>query len=100
MRYDKLVYFVTESEPVRLPNGDYSEPSTIKTPHYANVSDIGDEAKSFLFGSITEQGIIMRFQNIVTVDFSYIEFNNKKWKVLRSKTFRRDSALYCGEFNG
>jgi len=100
MRYDKLVYFVTESASVRLPNGDYSEPSTIKTPHYANVSDIGDEAKNFLFGSITEQGIIMRFQNIVTVDFSYIEFNNKKWKVLRSKTFRRDSALYCGEFNG
>jgi len=100
VRFDKLVYFVTESASVRLPNGDYSEPSTIKTPQYANVSDIGDEAKSFLFGSITEQGIIMRFQNIVTVDFSYIEFNNKKWKVLRSKTFRRDSALYCGEFNG
>jgi len=100
MRYDKLVYFVTEAEAVRLPNGDYSEPTTSKTPHYADISDIGNETKNFLFGSITEQGVIMRFHNTVPEDFSYIEFNDKKWKVLRSKTFRRDSALYCGEFNG
>ena len=100
MRYDQKVYFVSQGESERLPNGDWTEPTETKVMRYAHVSDMGDELKQRLFDRITERGLIIRLQNDYLDKFSHIEYKGLKWRVIRHKSFRRDCAFEVGEFNG
>lgn len=97
MRYDKEIYFITTTDPVRLPNGDYTEGEEVKDLRFAHISDMGDETRRFLSIDIKEQAVIMRIQNNYDKPFEYIEYDGLRWKVLRTKKYRRDASFECGE---
>lgn len=97
LRYDKEVYFVSESEPIRLPNGDWTDEETTKQKIWANVTDTGDETLALLFGNITQQSLTIRIQNHYDADFNHIEVDGVKYKVLRERKLRRDQVFIVGE---
>lgn len=100
MKYDQKVYFVSEGEPTRLPNGDWSDGIETKVAKWANVSDVGDEKAQILYGSVLQKSKVVRLQGSFDEKFDYIEYKNEKYRVVKRKTFRHDSAFYTGEMNG
>jgi len=100
MRYDSLVNFITTSEPIRLPNGDYSDTVEVKLPMWANVSDLGEERVALIFGDVKQKAKVVRLQNQYTEPFDFIEIDGIKYKDTRPKHFRHESVFYVGEVDG
>ena len=100
MRFDSLVNFITTTEPIRLPNGDYSDPVEVKLPVWANVSDLGEERVALIFGDVKQKAKVVRLQNQYTESFDFIEIDGDKYKNTRPKHFRHESVFYVGEVDG
>lgn len=82
MRYNKVVYFVKESEKRYDPDlGEWVHGEPVKSKKYANVTHIGAERQQVVFGDVKSERFIVRLQRAYTKPYDYLEYNGKKYTV-------------------
>ena len=82
MRYDKTITFVTEgAKTYDGTTGDYTagEPSREACP--AAVMDTRAETLSLVYGSIRQGSLTIHIQNHHRMDFDWIEYGGKRYRV-------------------
>lgn len=98
MRADTLVYFVKEGSEVYDPTtGDYITSEPISIDKWANVSDLGEDRKAMLFGTIKERAKVVRLNSLYKDPFDYVLIDDVAYVVSSEKYFRRESVFYVGE---
>ena len=94
MRYDKRIYFVKEGEDEYDYNtGNYVTGEPIKDEVWANVSDMGTQRQTLIFGALKQGALTVRIQNKVEQPFDYIEIDGQSYNVASTRTFRHDQAF-------
>lgn len=97
VRYDKPIYFVSEGESIRLPNGDWSDPIEVKTKAWANISDTGSERMTLVYGGFNKGSLTIRLQNHYNEPFHHIEVGDLKYLVDMERKLRRDHVFVVSE---
>ena len=98
MRYDKRVYFVKESEDeYDYSTGDYVTTEPVKHEVWANVSDMGTQRQTLVFGALKQGALTIRIQNKHEQPFDYIEVGGQAYNVASTRTFRHDQAFEASE---
>ena len=98
MRYDKRIYFVKEGEDeYDYATGDYVATEPIKHEVWANVSDIGTQRQTLIFGALKQGALTIRIQGNYKDSCDYIEYNGKKYNISTVRTFRHDQAFEVSE---
>ena len=98
MRYDKRIYFVKEGEDVYdYTTGNHIPGEAIKTEAWANISDMGTERQTLIFGGLKQGALTVRIQGKYEKPFDYIEHDGKTHKVENARTFRNDQVFEVSE---
>lgn len=101
MRYDKLVLMVKKGdEHVYNPDlGEYEESEPIITKYYCNISDMGNQLKAQMFGNISEDMKILRFQGKIMdwSEYDHIMLSSKKYAVELQRILKNKTTLYIKE---
>lgn len=94
MRYDKQIFFVKEGEDeYNDSTGNYEPGEPTKEEVWANVSDMGTERMSLLYGSLQKDALTVRIRGKFTEGFDYMEINKKPYQIDHKRTFRHDQAF-------
>ena len=98
MRYSTPIYFVKEGEDeYDYATGDYVATEPIKHEAWANVSDMGTQRQTLVFGALKQGALTIRIQNKYEQPFDYIEVGGQPYNVASTRTFRRDQAFEVSE---
>ena len=98
MRYSTPVYFVKQGEDVYdYDTGNYAPGQLIRDEVWANVSDMGTQRQTLIFGAIKQGALTVRIQNKVDQPFDYIEIDGQPYNVVSTRTFRHDQAFEMSE---
>ena len=98
MRYDQRIYFVKEGEDeYDYTTGDYSAGEPTKDEVWANVSDMGTQRQTLIFGALKQGALTIRIQNKYEQPFDYIEVDGQPYNVASTRTFRHDQAFEVSE---
>lgn len=98
MRYDKKIYFVKEGEDVYdYDTGNYTAGEPIKEEAWSNVSDMGTQHQTLIFGALKQGALTIRIQNKHEQPFDYIEVDGQPYDVASTRTFRHDQAFEVSE---
>ena len=98
MRYDKKIYFVKQGEDVYdYDTGNYVTGEPIKHEAWANVSDMGTQRQTLVFGALKQGALTIRIQNKYEQPFDYIEVGGQPYNVASTRTFRHDQAFEVSE---
>lgn len=98
MRYDKRIYFVKEGEgEYDYSTGNYVTTESIKHEVWANVSDMGTQRQTLIFGALKQGALTIRIQNKYEQPFDYIEVDGQPYNVASTRTFRHDQAFEVSE---
>lgn len=98
MRYDKKIYFVKEGEDeYDYATGNYVTTEPIKHEAWANVSDMGTQRQTLIFGGLKQGALTVRIQGKYEKPFDYIEHDGKTHKVENTRTFRNDQVFEVSE---
>lgn len=87
MRYDKRVIFKNDK-------------GEIQNVVAANITNMGANQQSLVFGDVKQGRIIVRFYPAVNIRSGYFEYINKLYKITESKIINRRSIMYGVEYNG
>ena len=98
MRYSTPIYFVKEGEDeYDYSTGDYVTTEPIKHEAWANVSDMGTQRQTLVFGALKQGALTIRIQNKYEQPFDYIEVGGQPYNVASTRTFRHDQAFEVSE---
>lgn len=89
MRYDKVIYFCTNSaETYNETTGDYEAGEPDKVERYAAVLDMSEQRMNLVYGKIKQGALVIHLQNAYTDPFDYIEYNGRKYVVDAKREMR------------
>ena len=98
MRYDQRIYFVKEGEDeYDYSTGNYVTTEPIKDEAWANVSDMGTQRQTLIFGALKQGALTVRIQNRYEQPFDYIEVGGQAYNVASTRTFRHDQTFEVSE---
>lgn len=98
MRYDKQVFFVKEGEDeYDYSTGDYVTTEPIKEEVWANVSDMGTERQTLIFGAVKQGALTIRLRSKYEKPFDMIEYDGNIYDVARNREFRHKQAFEVSE---
>ena len=98
MRYDKKIYFVKQGKDVYdYDTGNYIAGEPVKEEVWANVSDMGTQRQTLIFGALKQGALTIRIQNKHEQPFDYIEVDGQPYSVASTRTFRHDQAFEVSE---
>ena|SRR5699024_922824 len=98
MRYSTPIYFVAEGEDVYdYDTGDYITTEPIKDEVWANISDMGTERQTLIFGGLKQDALTIRIRGNYEKEFDYIEYDGKKYNYEAGRKFRHDQAFDVSE---
>lgn len=97
MRYDKVVYFCSESKTFDTETGDYVKSGTIRDPKNASVMDTRTETLRLVYGEIRQDSYTIQLQNHYTNSFDYIEYDGKKYNVDFRRRLRNKETFIVSE---
>lgn len=98
MRYDKKIYFVKQGEDIYdYDTGNHIPGETVKTEAWANVSDMGTQRQTLIFGALKQGALTMRIQGNYEDSRDYIEYNGKPYDISTVRTFWHDQTFEVSE---
>ncbi len=97
MRYDKTVYFCSESKTYDTETGDYVKGGTARDPKSASVMDTRTETLRLVYGEIRQDSYTIQLQNHYTNSFDYIEYDGKKYSVDFRRRLRNKETFIVSE---
>ncbi|WP_423367475.1 hypothetical protein [Melissococcus plutonius] len=82
MRYMDKIIFVKKSESHYDPEfGEWVEGTPIKTSTIANVTDVGVDRSTAIFGDVKQGAKVIRTQPFFSLpEFDYIEYDDRTWE--------------------
>lgn len=97
MRYDKVVYFCSESKTYDTETGDYVKGGTIRDPKNASVMDTQADTLKLIYGDIRQGSFTIQLQNHYTDSFDYIEYDGRKYSVDYRRKLRMKETFIVSE---
>lgn len=64
----------------------------------ANVTDMGNEKQSQIFGNLKEDRKCVRVRNFESFRSGYMEFDGKMYRILKKMTTSKSDVFYVGEY--
>lgn len=93
MRFDKEIYFVTETTAYNYDTGNYDDLHVTKVKRFANITNQSEQRMAIAYGNIEQDSLTIRLQNTYSEPFDYIEYNGKKYRVTSQRTVERRHIL-------
>ena len=97
MRYDKLIYFVNETDGAYDPaTGDYGAPTVHELTAWADITDTGTQALTLVYGGLKQGALTIRIQDKVS-PFDYIRIAGRKYKADMIRTLPHGQTFIVSE---
>lgn len=88
MRYDRTVFFCTDSTTYDASTGDYMEGEAVSASRSASVMDTRTETMHLIYGEIRQGSLTVQLQNHYNEPFDYMLIDGVRYKVDYSRKLR------------